>query len=224
MNKTKKMMTGILTAALAATVVGCDGDEQVKEGKFPDVEEVSTKEVKEKKADYSFDDECEVELDHLASKYPNVDLDAIEDYLEDQGNDCKYDSDELEAFIADLNDNGEPTTSNSYSSSFPWWLFLLSNNSSRISSHSGITNKQHVTKPVTPSKPAINSGAQSKPNTSSQPSKSTNSNISTGTKNTTGSSNINAGTTSSSTKVGSSSSSSSKVSSGYGSSSSSYGG
>ncbi|MCU7666844.1 hypothetical protein [Bacillus thuringiensis] len=127
------MMTGII-AALAVTTVGCSaGNTQQKEANYTKTSE----QVKETKTNT-----CgEVKLDHLYAKYPNVDIKAVENYLEK--NDCKYNEKELEAFIADLNKNGKPTsTTNSYGSTFPYWLFLMSNRSnSHVSNQSGFINK-----------------------------------------------------------------------------------
>lgn len=144
MKKTKKMMTGIM-AALAVTTVGCSADNTQQE----ETKHIKTAEQVKKTQNNT----CgEVELDHLSAKYPNVDIEAIEDYLEK--NDCKYNKKELEDFIADLNENGKPTsTTNSYGSTFPYWLFLMSNHrSSHVSNQSGVMNKANSIHSTTPPK------------------------------------------------------------------------
>jgi hypothetical protein len=88
--------------------------------------------------------EVEVELDHLQSTYPNVDLEAVEDYLEESGG--TYDEEELLLFLDDLNQNGEPTINNQYSNSFPWWAFLLVGNTTNTHANS---IKSNHNKPVT---------------------------------------------------------------------------
>ncbi|MDA1674740.1 hypothetical protein [Bacillus cereus group sp. TH152-1LC] len=146
MKKTKKMMTGII-AALTATTVGCSANTN-------NTQQEATKPIKTvEQAKETKTNTCgEVKLDHLYAKYPNVDIKAVENYLEK--NNCKYNEKELEAFIADLNKNGKPTsTTNSYGSTFPYWLFLMSNRSSSpISNQSGFMNKTNSIHPTTPPK------------------------------------------------------------------------
>ncbi|PDZ93871.1 hypothetical protein CON36_36890 [Bacillus cereus] len=146
MKKTKKMMTGIM-AALAVTTVGCSANTN-------NTQQEETKPIKTvEQAKETKTNTCgEVKLDHLYAKYPNVDIKAVENYLEK--NNCKYNEKELEAFIADLNKNGKPTsTTNSYGSTFPYWLFLMSNRSSSpISNQSGFMNKTNSIHPTTPPK------------------------------------------------------------------------
>jgi len=252
MNKTRTMMTGIMTAALAVTsACGATQSEPSPQKEVSttaknseDVNEKSLDNTKANSKTNQTGDKCEVELDNLASKYPNVDIDAIEDYLEKQGDNCNYDKKELEDFIADLNDNGQPTTtsSNHFGSSFPWWLWLLSNNgsSNHSSYHNGINNdrtptyhsnltnqkttnsiksgetsKSTTNKSVDLSKPDTKSTqTHSQSSTTTAPKTSTNSS----------SSSISTGTKKSSTSSSYSSSSSKSSSSGFGSGSRSYGG
>jgi hypothetical protein len=124
MSKTKKLIGGILSAAVALSA--CSTKEEIvvqEEPTFSD-DEINT-------SIYT-DEEVEVEddvvLDHLQSQYPGMDLEAMEEYME--VNNLEYQEEELIAFLDDIYENGETTlTSNYYAneSSFPWWIFLVAN-------------------------------------------------------------------------------------------------
>lgn len=125
--KTNKVLFGIVSTALATSgLAGCTSknnsvvsDEKLYTTNYEEKIELP----KEDTIELVQPQEVEVELDHLQSTYPNVDLEAVEDYLEESGG--SYDEEELLLFLDDLNQNGEPTIDNQYSNSFPWWAFLL---------------------------------------------------------------------------------------------------
>lgn len=156
LSKTQRVLSGVFAATVAMTTTACStGYENYSEDYSDDyyIDEridSGTPYVSETQTNEEVVYESEVELNHLQSRYPNLDLEAVEDYLKENGE--IYNEEELIAFLDDIEANGEPTTETYYSSSFPWWLFLLS-------SH--------------PKYSTINSATYVKPNTTTQQSKST---------------------------------------------------
>jgi|GEM_PF-4660189 len=124
MSKTKKLMGSILSAAVALSA--CSAKEEIvvqEEPTFSD-DEINTSTYTDEEVEI----EDEIELDHLQSQYPGMDLEAMENYMEE--NNLDYNEEELTDFLDDIYENGESTiTSNYYTneSSFPWWIFLVAN-------------------------------------------------------------------------------------------------
>lgn len=156
MKKTKILISSMLSASLL-TVAGCqDTPADIEDNSNTDPDGDATY---YETAETEFQ---EVELEHLQPQFPDLDLDAVEDYLED--NQIEVSEEELVAYLTELQESGEPvsfTEENSSFSSFPWWLFLMS--SSKYS-------KTPVSKPkvTTGTKPSSasknkNSTASSKP-------------------------------------------------------------
>lgn len=147
MSKTKKLMGGILSAAVALSA--CSSKEEMiiqEEHSFTD-DEISastySEEVVEEEVVVEIDNE--IELDHLQSEYPGMDLEAMEDYMEE--NNLDYQEEELIAFLDDIYENGESTLDSNYyanESSFPWWIFLVAN-AAKVKP----TGKVKLTKPST---------------------------------------------------------------------------
>lgn len=124
MTKTKKLLSGILSTAFALSA--CSPREEIVVQEEPTFSEDEINEYVYTEEEVEV--ENEVELDHLQSHYPDMDLEAIEDYMEE--NNLEYQEGELIAFLDDLYENGETTlTSNYYANenSFPWWIFLIAN-------------------------------------------------------------------------------------------------
>ena len=136
MKKTKILISSMLSASLLS-VAGCQDTPA-------DIEDNSNTNPDDDATYYETADEefQEVELEHLQSQFPDLDLDAVEDYLED--NQIEVSEEELVAYLTELQESGEPVSykeENSSFSSFPWWLFLMS--SSKYS-------KTPVSKPKAP--------------------------------------------------------------------------
>lgn len=126
LSKTQRVLSGVFAATVAMTTTACStGYEDYSEDYYIDERiDSGTPYVSETQTNEEVVYESVVELDHLQSRYPNLDLEAVEDYLEESGE--IYNEEELIAFLDDIEANGEPTTETYYSNSFPWWLFLLS--------------------------------------------------------------------------------------------------
>jgi hypothetical protein len=127
MTKTKKLIGGILSAAVALSACSSREDIDVQdETTYTEDETYSTSYSEE--PTYNEAVEEEIELDHLQSQYPDMDLEAMENYIEENG--LEYQEDELITFLDDVYENGESTLDSNYysnESSFPWWIFLLAN-------------------------------------------------------------------------------------------------
>ncbi|RBW67977.1 hypothetical protein [Bacillus taeanensis] len=142
MTKTKRLLSGVLSTSLA--LAACSSPEQVE---YETIDETSEPLPAEKEpTPYTYD--REVELDAYEDDFPNVDLEAVEDYLED--NNIAYDEAELLDYLEDLNENGQPNEEHHFASGFPWWLFLLSAKSSKPKSSKSKTTTQ-TQKPSTSS-------------------------------------------------------------------------
>jgi hypothetical protein len=154
-------MGGILSAAVALSACSTKEEMVVEEEQFFYDEEINTstytEEVVEVEEEIEIDNE--IELDHLQSQYPGMDLEAMEDYMEE--NNLDYQEEELIAFLDDIYENGESTLESNYyanESSFPWWIFLVAN-----AAKSKPSGKVKLTKPTTSSQSTVKSTP--KPNT-----------------------------------------------------------
>jgi hypothetical protein len=157
--KTQKMLGGLLSAAVVLS--GCSSSyEEGFEEEMVYEEEVYDEPDFEN--DYSSDtsyypeEEAEasgqIELDHLQPYYPDLDLEAMEDYLEESG--LEYNEEELITFLDDLQENGETTVYENYyadEDAFPWWIFLVAN-VTKTKPSSKITFNKPATKPTTTTK------------------------------------------------------------------------
>jgi hypothetical protein len=164
MSKTKKLIGGILSASVALSA--CSTKEEIvvqEETNFSD-DEISTSTY----IDEEVEVEDEIELDHLQSQYPDMDLEAMEDYMEE--NNLEYQEEELIAFLDDIYENGESTlTSNYYTneSSFPWWIFLITN-----AAKTKPTGKVTLTKPTTSAPSTVKPAPKPSTNITTSPSSS----------------------------------------------------
>jgi hypothetical protein len=164
MSKTKKLIGGILSAAVALSA--CSTKEEIvvqEEPNFSD-DEISSATY----TDEVVEVEDEVELDHLQSQYPGMDLEVMENYMEE--NNLEYQEEELIAFLDDIYENGESTiTSNYYAneSSFPWWIFLVAN-AAKIKP----TGKVTLTKPSSSSPSTVKPAPKPSTNVTTSPSSS----------------------------------------------------
>ncbi|MFG6494687.1 hypothetical protein P8610_04970 [Fictibacillus sp. UD] len=164
MSKTKKLLSGILSTAFALSACSPKEEIAVQEELTFSEDEIN---------DYVYTDEevvveNEVDLDHLQSNYPDMDLQAIEVYMEE--NNLEYNEEELIAFLDDLYENGEPTlTSNYYANenSFPWWIFLIAN-----PLKTKPTGKITLTKPASPTPSTVNPTTKPSSNVTTSPSSS----------------------------------------------------
>lgn len=156
MTKTKKMLGGLLSAAVVMS--GCSSS-YVEGYEEEIVYEEEIYDEPDFENDYSSDTSYypeeevevtgEIELDHLQPYYPDLDLEAMEDYLGENG--LEYNEEELIAFLDDLQENGETTVYENYyadENTFPWWIFLLSN-ATKTKPSSKITFNKPATKPTT---------------------------------------------------------------------------
>lgn len=154
MTKTKKLIGGILSAAVALSACSSREDIAVQdESTYTEDETYSTSYSEEPTYDDAVEEE--IELDHLQSQYPDMDLEAMENYIEENG--LEYQEDELIIFLDDVYENGESTLESNYyanESSFPWWIFLLAN-----------TTKVKPAGKVTFTKPATTAPSTVKPAT-----------------------------------------------------------
>lgn len=103
MSKTKKLMGSILSAAVALSA--CSAKEEIvvqEEPTFSD-DEINTSTYTDEEVEI----EDEIELDHLQSQYPGMDLEAMENYMEE--NNLDYNEEELTDFSDDIYENGEST-------------------------------------------------------------------------------------------------------------------
>lgn len=167
MSKTKKLLSGILSTAFVLSA--CSPKEEIvvqEEPTFSEENESNTYDY-----DYTEEEvvvENEIELDHLQAQYPDMDLEAIEDFMEE--NNLEYQEEELIAFLDDLYENGEPTlTSNYYANenSFPWWIFLIAN-----TLKTKPTGKVTLTKPAAPAPSTVKPTTKPSTNVTTSPSSS----------------------------------------------------
>mgnify|MGYP005994097259 CR=1 FL=1 len=153
MSKTKTLMGGILSAAVALSACSTKEEMVIEEEQFFYDEEIGTSTYSEEVVEEEVEIESEIELDHLQSQYPGMDLEAMEDYMEE--NNLDYQEEELIAFLDDIYENGESTLDSNYyanESSFPWWIFLVAN-----AAKSKPSGKVKLTKPTTSAQSAVKS-------------------------------------------------------------------
>ncbi|MCM3165147.1 hypothetical protein [Metabacillus litoralis] len=153
MSKTKTLMGGILSAAVALSACSTKEEMVIEEEQFFYDEEIGTSTYSEEVVEEEVEMESEIELDHLQSQYPGMDLEAMEDYMEE--NNLDYQEEELIAFLDDIYENGESTLDSNYyanESSFPWWIFLVAN-----AAKSKPSGKVKLTKPTTSAQSAVKS-------------------------------------------------------------------
>lgn len=161
MSKTKKLMGGILSAAVALSACSAKEEMVVEEDQFIYDEEVSTSTYSEEVVEEEIEIDNEIELDHLQSQYPGMDLEAMEDYMEE--NNLDYQEEELIAFLDDIYENGESTLDSNYyanESSFPWWIFLVAN-----AAKTKPSGKVKLTKPSTSAQSTVKPTAKPGPST-----------------------------------------------------------
>ncbi|MFV2050653.1 hypothetical protein KDJ21_009065 [Metabacillus litoralis] len=153
MSKTKTLMGGILSAAVALSACSTKEEMVIEEEQFFYDEEIGTSTYSEEVVEEEVEMESEIELEHLQSQYPGMDLEAMEDYMEE--NNLDYQEEELIAFLDDIYENGESTLDSNYyanESSFPWWIFLVAN-----AAKSKPSGKVKLTKPTTSAQSAVKS-------------------------------------------------------------------
>jgi len=146
-------MGGILSAAVALSACSTKEEMVIEEEQFFYDEEIGTSTYSEEVVEEEVEMESEIELDHLQSQYPGMDLEAMEDYMEE--NNLDYQEEELIAFLDDIYENGESTLDSNYyanESSFPWWIFLVAN-----AAKSKPSGKVKLTKPTTSAQSAVKS-------------------------------------------------------------------
>jgi len=147
-------MGGILSAAVALSACSTKEEMVIEEEQFFYDEEIGTSTYSEEVVEEEVEMESEIELDHLQSQYPGMDLEAMEDYMEE--NNLNYQEEELIAFLDDIYENGESTLDSNYyanESSFPWWIFLVANAAAK----SKPSGKVKLTKPTTSAQSTVKS-------------------------------------------------------------------
>ncbi|MFC7371083.1 hypothetical protein ACFQPF_05290 [Fictibacillus iocasae] len=132
MNNTKRMLGGLLSAAVVLSGCGTSYYEGTIEEDAIYEEEIYDEPMdtgSSTNTDYEPEEEYvaegELQLDHLQPYYPDLDLEAMETYIEENG--LEFNEEELIAFLDDLQNNGETTVFENYYADenvFPWWLFL----------------------------------------------------------------------------------------------------
>lgn len=165
MTKTKKLIGGILSAAVALSACSSREDIAVQDDStYTEDETYSTSYSEEPTYDEAVEEE--IDLDHLQSQYPDMDLEAMENHIEENG--LEYQEDELIMFLDDVYENGESTLDSNYyanESSFPWWIFLLAN-----TTKTKPTGKVNFTKPATTAPSTVKPATKPSTNVTTSPS------------------------------------------------------